>query len=54
MKSSKELSGLSHVEDTEWGYVEHNTRGKKFSKIKSMLKNGVRKMRYKRIDNDDI
>ena len=54
MKSSKELLSLSGVEDTENGYIEHNARGKKFSKIKSMLKNGVRKMRYKRIDNDDI
>jgi hypothetical protein len=54
MKSSKELLGLSGVEDTESGYVERNARGKKLTKVKSMLKNAVRKMRYRKMDEEDF
>lgn len=54
MKSSKELLKLSGVDDTESGYVERNARGKKLTKVKSMLKNAVRKMRYRKMDEEDF
>ena len=53
MKSNKELLAISNVEDEEFGKEKRNARGKRWTKVKTMLHNAARKIRHKKVDIDE-